>query len=84
MICGPEEIDSFTHRYGIPGFFGSPMINWPAVAIEYQGVIVAPYSWERRNSWYYPWDCASGCIWDAAAIESITVDQEWKGLQDAA
>lgn len=35
----------------------------------------APYQWRRRNergfSWYYGWDCASGCIWRASAIREI-------------
>jgi hypothetical protein len=21
--------------------------------------------------WYYGWDCASGCIWDSAAVERV-------------
>lgn len=41
--------------------------------IDWQGIIIAPYQWtSRRNvSWYYGWDCASGCIWDAAAIATV-------------
>lgn len=52
-------------------------IDWPAVARKYQGIIIAPYIWEVRlepsAGWYYAWDCASGCVWDVAAIESITL-----------
>lgn len=52
-------------------------IDWKTVARKYQGIIIAPYVWEQRLSldaqWYYAWDCASGCIWDADAIESITL-----------
>ncbi len=68
------ELDQFTERYEVelpipvvrPGF----CINWPRVAAEYAGIIIAPYCWERRMDlmWYYSWDCASGCVWDLAAI----------------
>jgi len=50
-------------------------IRWFAVALEWQGVIIAPYQWSVRlhpsYSWYYPWDCASCCIWDVDAIENV-------------
>jgi hypothetical protein len=48
-------------------------IYWPKVAEDYDGVIIAPYQWSQRMElmWYYGWDCASGCIWNASAIESI-------------
>jgi hypothetical protein len=50
-------------------------INWHAVAEKYDGIIITPYLWSHRldgPSWYYGWDCASGCIWNLAAIESVT------------
>jgi hypothetical protein len=48
-------------------------IDWKAVAEKYAGIIIAPYQWVCRIElpWYYPWDCASGCIWDATAVRSI-------------
>lgn len=50
-------------------------IDWLAVAKVYQGVIITPYLWSCRldpaTLWYYGWDCASGCIWDTAAIAEI-------------
>lgn len=51
------------------------------------GILIAPYFWAYRlgrmdaaegditnqvSDWYYGWDCASGCIWDAKAIVSVT------------
>lgn len=89
-IASIGEIDAFTEKYGIydtrchevlrsgglaTSHFGrQPAIDWPRVAKEYQGIIIAPYIWERRmethTGWYYGWDCASGCIWDAEAIAS--------------
>lgn len=39
--------------------------NWARVAEKYDCIEIAPYCWELRCdlTWYYPWDCASGCIW---------------------
>jgi len=54
-------------------------ILWQKVALDYQGIIIAPYQWSVRLDkdfrWYYTWDCASGCIWDISAIDSITLLQ---------
>lgn len=48
-------------------------IDWRAVAAKYDGIIIAPYQWSCRLdlSWYYGWDCASGCIWNLDAIASL-------------
>lgn len=78
-LTGAHQLDEFTRRYpekNYPGndHFASQWISWPHVAEHYQGIIIAPYCWPARLNllWYYGWDCASGCIWDAAAIESVT------------
>lgn len=49
---------------------GDRYIDWPVVAERYDGIIIAPYHWHCRMEmcWYYGWDCASGCIWNAEAI----------------
>ena len=71
------DIDLFTEQYGKSCEWSSRRrsIDWLKVAEEYQGIIIAPYVWERRLSdhtfWYYGWDCASGCIWDIKAIQSV-------------
>lgn len=69
-----------------PNGFSLRRIDWQNVAKEYDGVIIAPYVWSCRlggwvnggkdtkarvSDWYYGWDCASGCIWNAKAIASI-------------
>lgn len=49
-------------------------VDWTAVAQRWQGITITPYQWGLRLSqvsWYYTWDCASGCIWDAKAISTI-------------
>lgn len=82
----PDELLEFAHRFsfdpleGLPGStsgrFGIGMgVRWDLVAAEYSGIIIAPYQWEHRLdpsvNWYYGWDCASGCIWSAAAVASV-------------
>lgn len=49
-------------------------VDWDRVCRDYQGIIITPYQWSCRFSvhWYYGWDCASGCIWDMSAIQSLT------------
>jgi len=76
-----SEIDRFSRKYRV----GSYSVDWEKVASKYDGIIIAPYCWERRmersSDWYYPWDCASGCIWNASAIakikpQSVNVERE--------
>jgi hypothetical protein len=70
------ELRQFQERYGIDLRLGSYIdtaIDWPRVALDFQGIVIAPYCWEMRMGahWYYTWDCASGCIWDTKAIQSF-------------
>lgn len=65
-----DEFDGFHALYSGPdihetGVLGG--INWPVVSSNFGGIIIAPYRFDRRYnpSWYYTWDCASGCLWDA-------------------
>ena len=50
-------------------------INWPKVESDgFTGIEINPYLWARRlegGMWYYGWDCASGCVWDANAVKSV-------------
>ena len=49
------------------------IINWLAVARDYDGILIAPYCYTRRMTldWYNTWDCASACVWNARAIERV-------------
>jgi len=51
------------------------IISWKRVKEEYEGIIISPYQWVCRlssdTSWYYPWDCASGCIWN---LDKVTLE----------
>jgi len=64
-------LDAFTRKYR-DSDDRYAAIEWKSVAEIYDGIIIAPYQWSRRHEhmWYYPWDCASGCIWNHRAIES--------------
>lgn len=48
-------------------------ISWAEVAEAYDGILISPHDYSLRwdLSWYSGWDCASGCIWNLAAIESL-------------
>lgn len=84
-IHSPRQLDTFTAMYkGDTELNQSSAqrgsgyiyeIDWPRVAQMYQGIIINPYIYARRldrkTFWYYGWDCASGCIWDASAIKLI-------------
>jgi hypothetical protein len=79
-LRGVADIDRFTDTYrtgtAVGGLFIG-YIDWLTVAATYQGIIIAPYCWERRLepgfSWYYGWDCASGCIWDLSIVKLLPV-----------
>lgn len=76
-LTSAEDIDRFTDQYGHERDGGHYYwADWERLATTHQGILITPYIWQRRmtnhTSWYYPWDCASGCIWDPAAVKSIT------------
>lgn len=80
LTSDPGIID-FGRKYRDPARLSDCYsIDWRPVAAKYQGIIIAPYSWECRyhseTSWYYGWDCASGCIWDAAAVASVVAREQ--------
>ena len=80
MLSSVLDIDLFHREFKVPcpgmETWMDRYIDWRMVAHQYQGIIISPYIWERRldgeaHTWYYSWDCASGCIWDAKAIRAI-------------
>jgi hypothetical protein len=82
ILTSGAALQDFTLRYGREreDRFRDTYIDWPTVASEYSGLIIAPYQWSCRMSeftrWYYGWDCASGCIWNADAIARVENYQE--------
>jgi len=72
----------FNKRYLL--YYEEPVLRslailWQKVALDYQGIIIAPYHDSLRLHpnfrWYYLWDCASGCVWDISAVQSIKLQQ---------
>ena len=77
-LRGASDIDRFHAEYAErwEAKFYLWEIRWPEVAERWDGIIIAPYVWERRlgseaSTWYYPWDCSSGCIWKPRAIAGV-------------
>jgi|ERR1700722_5357056 len=70
-LASPSDIDGFTRQYR----HNKWAIKWWEVAKKFSGIVIAPYCWECRltpeTSWYYTWDCASGCIWDNQAVKEL-------------
>lgn len=79
-ITNRWQLLDFTEQYGIlTPLSSSHLIQWSLLEFQgYEGIIIAPYQWDcrldNRTSWYYGWDCASGCIWNAKAIESVSLE----------
>lgn len=85
LLQSAEDIDMFTEQYktDLSDIYGENAryfdgINWHRVAENHNGILITPYIWERRlernTSWYYGWDCASGCIWRASeAVDRIVL-----------
>jgi hypothetical protein len=82
----PEAIVEFGEEFGVDILADVPdrpwrdgrqclWVDWARVAQKWPGIVIAPYQWSMRldmsHSWYYSWDVASGCIWDASIIESV-------------
>lgn len=82
LLQNSEDLLLFTEKYSdsrtLPTYFNLPKfklqgIDWGAVGRDYNGIIITPYQWENRLkfSWYYPWDCASGCIWNLESLSEV-------------
>jgi hypothetical protein len=68
-----EELLAFNDQYGEKDYIN--FIDWFEVSKKYSGIEIPNYLWslrmDRRVSWYYGWDVASGCVWGEDAIISI-------------
>jgi len=78
-----DELIEFSKNYPVPNernpwhieLDASFQLDWLKVKADYQGIIIAPYQWGCRlaieTSWYYGWDCSSGCVWDLSCIKEF-------------
>jgi hypothetical protein len=74
IIRGYDELLEFDNEYGVNESFYRA-IDWGRVSMDYDGIEIAPYinkaRLDRKVSWYYGWDVASGCIWGDGIIRGI-------------
>lgn len=74
VIDTVDALDEFTRTYRWKKNELLAAIDWTRVSAMYDGIIIAPYLWSRRHTretfWYYPWDCASACIWNVRVLET--------------
>lgn len=81
-----QDILNFTDQYGkglsdkMPDY--KLAIRWEEIVSQYHGIMIFPYQWglrlDDRVPWYYPWDCASGCVWKPKTALQV-VDKEKRG-----
>jgi len=79
ILKSVKEIKEFTIEYGIPQKFQGmnlfQSIDWKKVAAKHCGIEINPFQHsihlDMSLSWYYGWDCSSGCIWHHNAITGI-------------
>jgi len=73
LIDTLEKMDTFNKQYS-ENTNRCMDILWGDLKQKYDGLIIAPYQWERRLDlmWYYSWDCASGVIWNLDAVDTVT------------
>ena len=73
QISNDNEFSDFQSFYGFTSQFHQTAIDWEKIQSEgYHGVEICPYLLGKRSEdWYYPWDVASGCIWNSAGISDI-------------
>ncbi len=76
-ITDEYYFDKFVKKYSVPHPVfpddrEEDLIDWPKVAEAYSGIEICPYLHKKRDvMWYYGWDVASGCIWDADGVEDL-------------
>ena len=89
FIDNIDKFEGFEKEYGIwewepqqgrVDITGPDMIDWNKVSEKYSGIEICPYVGIKRmhSNWYYPWDIASGCVWDNSAIKDIKNIKEAK------
>lgn len=69
VIDDDTALREFNRTYGTR----DGMLDWQRVAKDHKGIIFKQYfpSARLKYRWYYSWDVASGCVWDASAVKSV-------------
>lgn len=62
-------------QQGLQGAYQAEGNYGTFIGARYDGIVITPYVWsmrlDRSAFWYYGWDCASGCIWNASAVAEL-------------
>jgi len=67
-----EKMKKFERQYKKQNQYGLKSIDWTEVSAKYDGIEIPIYQSSMRfTDWYYPWDVASGCIWNPKAIKNV-------------
>ncbi len=68
-ITSDSQLRAFSKKFSL----GPYDVNWPAVAEEATGIEICPFLYRAAGGldWYYPWDVASGCTWDADTVIGV-------------
>ena len=83
-IKTPEALEDFNRKFlcYLPDTT-IDFIDWRSVGDLFDGILIAPYQDAYRLifDWYYPWDCASGCIWNLSAIASLKLVNQLQEME---
>jgi hypothetical protein len=85
FITDKNDFKKFEKMYGVQNARGRiDTIDWPKVTSHYDGIEICPYRRDMRmdSDWYYGWDVASGCVWNASGIKELVSADE--GCEDEA
>lgn len=77
VIDTPEKFIAFSNEYSRDydegRIYHNKYIDWPLVASRYTGIEITHYFHQFRmdpeHHWYYPWDLASGCVFDISIVK---------------
>ena len=71
-ITNAEQLDDFTEMFRDRTQIAVVSLDWPTITQIFDAIVIAPYIWSRRlyisTTWYYGWDCASGCVWNLNGV----------------
>ena len=70
-----ESLLDFSKEYSTKERFSMLSLDWHRVSQDFKGILITPYHWKARfhpkTNWYYPWDCASACVWDLSTVKAL-------------
>lgn len=78
QLTNKQAVKKFWQKYGKPTGTGGyawekNALDWSQITKKYDAIYMPEYYNELRKQyyWYDAWDCSSGCVWNADAIDRI-------------